>query len=154
VEGAQAAYEDLLGFCRQRFPGLVDQIQEEVARGRTLKASELTKADRQAREARMSESKPGQRIGNDEQAVVPYSDDQRLLVALTALERWVNVATSTRKELADLAESHGLEPRIRLSPPDEAQQGSVTVSLSIDTADQAAIEDVLAVAAQAKAELL
>lgn len=154
MEGAQEAYEDLLEVCRQRFPSLVDQIQEEVARGRTLIASELTRADRQAREARMSESKPGQRIGNDEQAVVPYSDDQRLLVALTALQRWVAVATSTRQELAELAESHGLEPVVRLSPPDEAQQGSIVVPLPISTADQAAIESVLAVAAQAESELL
>jgi hypothetical protein len=153
MEGADHAYEALLGLFRAEFPGLADQIQEEAARGRTFKASELSRADRQAREARMSELKPGQRIGNDEQAVVPFSDEQRLDVALASLERWLSVAVSTRTTLAELAESHELEPMVRLSPPDEAQQGSLAVPLIITPDDQAAIAQVLAVTGQARSEL-
>lgn len=142
MEEAGYAYEQILSLCRERFPDLAQQVQDEISLGRRVQGSQLLQEDREHREARMQESGVGRRIGKDEQAVVPYDDDQRLQLLLNAISRWLVVAQTSRAQLRQMADEQGLPPTIRFSMPDGTQQEAQVVGLTGWDDDSAAAEAV------------
>lgn len=124
------AFNELFAVCRRVLPEVADQVQDEVARGQRLERSQLQKEDRDAREARMKEAKVGRKIGKDEQAVLPYTDDQRLGLLLAALERWIRVADASRDQLHRLAIQYKMRPVVRISNADEVDAETAVVRVS------------------------
>jgi len=124
----EATYDGIMEYLRARIPGLASQLEEEVLRGKTVAATELSNEDRAHRveSVRAAESQGVGKlrvIDDADVAVIPYSENERLLLLCKALLRLAETMYESRHTLMSLKEENSIESRIiRFTDPDESDE--------------------------------
>jgi hypothetical protein len=123
-------FERTIRTLNESFSDVAAQVREEVNRGRLVKSSDLSEADRTSREDRLSEKRLG-RISKDEIAVVAYGNDEKVILLCEAVLSLAKTMTATRSVLLNMARIHGLSGmEIVFTEPDESDSESLRINLA------------------------
>ena len=135
VEGSDRAYETIIGLLRISYPELASQIGEEIARGRPTTGARINPEERADRAIGLARASLG-RLSQKDVAVGEYSSDDRLLVAVQAVERLVASMQSSRQAVARLLRSHDVQsPVVTFAAPDTPDSAEDTIDLDREAYD-------------------
>lgn len=128
------SYDEILDELKRRLPGLAQQLEDEILRGRTVAGSDLDDDDKARRWAnlRAAEVRTAGKLKGIEDgdvAVVPYSEDERLNLIWHALLRLAETMHGSRTEILELARMHEVaSPRLSFERPDGAESEEVSLN--------------------------
>jgi len=101
VDESGEVYATAIRRLDEVFPEVARQVRDEVERGRAVRASKLAASDIAEREGRMKDANAG-KIGVEDVAVVPYTDDEQLRILVEALTSLASTMASARRSLVGL----------------------------------------------------
>ncbi len=121
MQGSAEVVDEILRTLDRELPDIAAQIREEIARGRMVKGSKLPESIRQDRQDALTAQRLG-RIGKDELAEVPYTDDESLAILCDTLLTLAHSLTANRRALLGLLVDHGIHSgHVTFAQPDETQ---------------------------------
>jgi hypothetical protein len=126
---AGEVYQDLLSRIREEFPEVVEQVQDEAARGAPIRLSQLTRPERDERVERVKQWNARAKLAKGDLAVVPYDEEQKLDLLVDSLTTLAETMLSSRRAIAELAAAHGVESAVSFSAPDETDPDTTSIRL-------------------------
>ncbi|WP_018215952.1 hypothetical protein [Salinispora vitiensis] len=131
VQGSAEVVDEILRNLDRELPDIAAQIREEIARGRMVKGSKLPERVRQDRQGALTAQRLG-RIGENELAEVPYTDDESLAILCDTLLTLARSLAANRRALLNLLVDHGIQSgHVTFAQPDETQTAEPT-SLQVE----------------------
>lgn len=120
---ASRQFEELAIALREIGAGwVVDEVVETAARGKTVLLSSLPEEQLSVFRDKLSvedrKGLPVGRIGKADEAIVPFSEAERLAMLIDAADRVVTATADAHAYVVDFAESEGIAS-IRFEPPED-----------------------------------
>lgn len=133
MEESHQVYSEAISLVEITFPDIAEQIREEVARGRPIAVRKLDSSEVAEREVRMKGAHAG-RLGQQDVAVIDYSDDDQLRILLEAIVNLSATMVASRRSLVELDATRRLDT-IEIGAPEAGDADTVDLQAEVQAAD-------------------
>jgi hypothetical protein len=111
-------YARVLAQLAEAFPGLADQIDSELRRGRVVSKQDLYQSgmyEERASRLAATELPP---LGKTDVAVIPYTGDERLELVREALITMAETMYESRLAVLEIATNWNMQPNVEFGEPE------------------------------------